>query len=177
LKSVHQVKYLVFVFLVFTCLGSVYAQSKSVSTLRENHDTELALFFYPSTLRMINLQRNPEFNGMIKDIRKARVFKFNKENLDAAAVHAWIRDLKSESFEDYMMMKSRDMNVSVFGPEKNSKKAEIVALVDEPESYMVIDIEGMINVAKLPKLVQTFNSEEFIDIFNLNPKKNNKESK
>jgi hypothetical protein len=116
---------------------------------------------------MINLQRNREFDEMIKEIRKARFFKFSKEQLNKSDVDQFINDLDKESYEDYMMMKSGDMDVTVYGPKEGNKITEVVALVDQDSSIMVINIEGMINIAKLPKIVNSFQSEDFINVFEL----------
>jgi hypothetical protein len=48
------------------------AQNHILTEFVELHKPGLTLHFYPSTLRMVNLERNPQFDEMIRHVKKAR---------------------------------------------------------------------------------------------------------
>ena len=73
-------------------------------------------------------------------------------------------------FEEVMFFKNKQMDVRVWGLEK--RKPEMVIISRSNEEIMLLELEGMINIAKIPKLTETFNQNAFLDILNLNQKKN-----
>lgn len=152
---------ILFLFLSFNCI----AQSDVVTEFKENHKTALSLYFYPSTLRMINIERNPEFDKMISEITKARFFKMDSGAVSKDDLSRLEKDLTKEGFEEVMFMKNKDMDLRVWGMEK--RNPELVILSKSGEELMLLEINGMINIAKIPKLAQTFNQDGFIDILNL----------
>lgn len=152
---------ILFIFFSITCI----AQSSVVTNFKENHETALSLYFYPSTLRMINIERNVEFDEMISDIKKARFFKLDSGVVSKDDLARLEKDLTNEGFEEVMFMKSKDMDLRVWGLEK--RNPELVILSKSNEELMLLEINGMINIAKIPKLTQTFNQDGFIDILNL----------
>ena len=146
------------------------AQNRAVTEFRETHEAALSLYFYPSTLRMINLERNMEFDEMIRDIKKARFFK-----MDSGAVHnedilKLDNRLRDEGFEEVMFMKSKDMDLKVWGVGKRNPVLIIISKSDA--DVMLLEVNGMINIAKIPKLTESFNQNSFLDVLNLYEKKN-----
>lgn len=152
---------ILFIFLSFTCI----AQSSVVTDFKENHETALSLYFYPSTLRMINIERNTEFDEMISEIKKARFFKMDSGVVSKDDLSRLEKDLTKEGFEEVMFMKNKDMDLRVWG--LGRRNPELVILLKSGEELMLLEINGMINIAKIPKLTQTFNQKGFIDILNL----------
>ncbi len=156
-----------YIFLVISFFLSTFcfAQSSVVTDFKENHETALSLYLYPSTLRMINIERNPEFDAMISEIKKARFFKLDSGVVSKDDLVKLEKDLANEGFEEVMFMKNKDMDLRVWGLEK--RNSELVILSKQEEEVMLLEINGMINIAKIPKLTQTFNQDGFIDILNL----------
>lgn len=156
-----------YIFLVISFCFSIacFAQSSIISEFKENHETALSLYFYPSTLRMINIERNVEFDEMISGIKKARFFKLDSGTVTKIDLSELAEELTNEGFEEIMFVKNKDMDLKVWGLEK--KNPELVVLSKSGDELMLLEINGMINVAKIPKLTQTFNQEGFIDILKL----------
>ena len=158
--------------LTFYCILSIcgFAQQSVVTDFKENHETALSLYFYPSTLRMINIERNPEFDDMIREVKKARFFKLDSGAVTGEDLKNLYSELHDAGFEEVMFFKNKQMDVRVWGLEK--RKPEMVIISRSNEEIMLLELEGMINIAKIPKLTETFNQNAFLDILNLNQKKN-----
>jgi len=161
-----------YVLLTFYCILSLssFAQHGVVTDFKENHETALSLYFYPSTLRMVNIERNPEFDEMIREVKKARFFKMDSGAVSADDLKKLADDLIGAGFEEVMFIKNKEMDVRVWGLER--RKPELVIISKSNEDMMVLELEGMINIAKIPELTETFNQNAFLDVLNLNQKQN-----
>lgn len=157
-------KYILFIISFFTSTLS-FAQSSIVTEFKENHETALSLYLYPSTLRMINIERNQEFDEMISEIKKARFFKMDSGSVSRVDLSNLEKSLTNEGFEEVMFVKNKDMDLRVWA--LGEKNPELVILSKSGEELMVLEINGIINIAKIPKLTQTFNQEGFMDILKL----------
>ena len=147
---------------------SGFAQHSVVTDFKENHETTLSLYFYPSTLRMINMERNPEFDHMIREVKKARFFKLDSGAVSTENISLFSNQLFEAGFEEIMFIKNKEMDVRVWGLEQ--KNPELVILSKSNEELMLLELVGMINIAKIPKLAETFQQNAFLDVLNLNQK-------
>ncbi len=154
------------IFLSFAC----NAQNSIVTDFKENHDMALSLYFYPSTLRMINMERNREYDEMIQEIKSIRFFKLDSGTVSKVDLNRFKVDLRSEGFEEVMTIKNTDIDLQVWGLEKRTP--ELVIVSKSENEIMLLEIIGMINITKIPKLTQTFNQKGFLDIFKLTGVKN-----
>jgi hypothetical protein len=82
-----------------------FSQNSAVTAFTEKHDTALTLYFYPSTLRMINLERNQEFDEMIRHVKKARFFRMDSGSVTKEDLQILITKLSEDGFEEMMMIK------------------------------------------------------------------------
>ena len=158
--------FILFIFLSYFCI----AQSSVITDFKENHEPALSLYFYPSTLRMIDIERNVEYDEMIREIKKARFLKMDSGAVSKTEMNKLITDLVNEGFEEVMFIKNKDTDVRVWGIEK--RNPELIIISKSDEELMLLEINGMINIAKIPKLTQTFNRNGFLDVLNLSGKKN-----
>ena len=156
-------------FLTIFSLSS-YAQNSAVTDFKENHEIALSLYFYPSTLRMVNIEQNPEFNEMIRQVKKARFFKIDSGAVSKDDLKNLVVELTEDGFEEVMFVKNKNMDIKVWGLE--TKNPELVIISKSDEELMLLEINGMINIAKIPKLAETFNQNSFLDILKLNKKNN-----
>ena len=129
----------------------VQAQSSTITELKKDKLTSLDLYFYPSTLRMVNLDKNEEFNRLIQDIEKLVFFKMNGkfENID---MYNLVNQLQSdEAFEEYVVVDGPTKKFYLLGREK---PAETIGLALMNEEHFVFDIAGSLELKELPKLYQ-----------------------
>lgn len=160
----------IFLSLIFFWSVNSFGQNSVVTEFKDNHGAALSLYFYPSTLRMVNIERNKEFDEMIREVKKARFFKMDSGAVSTADVLRFAYALKREGFEEIMTIKNRDMDVRVWGVEK--RNPEMVMLSRTGDDVMILELNGMINVAKIPKLTETFNQNAFLDVLKLRQRKN-----
>lgn len=160
---------LVHVFLLMSICG--YAQNSAVTEFQETHGTALSLYFYPSTLRMINLERNVEFDALIRDVRKARFFRMDSGMVSNVDLQKLTEILSEDGFEEMMFIKNKDMDLRVWGIEKRVPETIIISKAEH--EVILLEVNGMINIAKIPKIMDAFNENAFLDVMNLNAKKPN----
>jgi hypothetical protein len=159
--------------LIFTLLiisFSSFAQNSAVTDFKDRHATALSLYFYPSTLRMVNLDRSKDFDNMIRDIRKARFFKMDSGAVTPHDLQKFTGELSAQGFEEIMFIKNRQMDVQVWALEK--RNPEIIIISKSEEDLLLLEVIGMINIAKIPGLIENFRQNAFLDVLNLNEKKN-----
>ena len=161
---------IVFTFLLTIFSLSSNAQNSVVTDFKENHATTLSLYFYPSTLRMVNIERNPEFDEMIREIKKARFFKMDSGAVSQNDLKELSAKLINEGFEEVMFVKNKDMDIRVWGIENINP--ELIIISKAEEEVILLEINGMINIAKIPKLAETFNQNAFLDVLKLNQNNN-----
>lgn len=156
-----------FIFLLIS-FGSI-AQNRVVTDFHESHNTTLSLYFYPSTLRMINLEKNSEFDEMIRGIKKARFFKMDSGQVSKDDLQKLTEELSEQGFEEIMFIKNREMDLQVWGMEKRTPETVIIS--KNNNEVFLVEVNGMINIAKIPKLTEAFNESAFLDVMNLKGKK------
>ncbi|MEP2274832.1 MAG: DUF4252 domain-containing protein [Reichenbachiella sp.] len=128
-----------------------YAQSSTITDLKKERLTSMDLHFYPSTLRMVNLDNNEEFNRLIQDIEKLIFFKMNGkfENID---LYNLVNQLQSnEDFEEYVVVEGPTKKFYLLGREKPTETVGIALLDNE---HYVFDVAGSLELKELPKLYQ-----------------------
>ena len=149
-----------------------WSQSKTVQKIIDEERTDHRFYFYPSTLRMMNLNEDPSFNGMIKDIKKLIFFKFKENHFDASEMQLTLQLLiNQENFEEYL---------SIDGAEKGSlfvvgkqDPYETVVLARQEGDYYLANLIGSIDLLQLSRLYQKISesdqkfSDGFINVFDL----------
>lgn len=136
--------------LLFTTLIT-HAQSSAITDLKEDQLTNMSLYFYPSTLRMVNLDNNEEFNRLIQDIEKLIFFKMNGkfENID---MYNLVNHLQSnEDFEEYVVVDGPTKKFYLLGREQPTETVGVALLDNE---HYVFDVAGSLELKELPKLYQ-----------------------
>jgi hypothetical protein len=160
-----------FIFILLVLSTSCLAQNSAVTEFKENHGAALSLYFYPSTLRMINLERNKEFDEMIRHVKKARFFRMDSGSVTKEDLQSLITKLSEDGFEEMMMVKNQEMDLRIWGIDQ--RIPETVVITKNGHEVMLLEVEGMINVAKIPKIMESFNENAFLNVLDLNGKSAN----
>lgn len=148
-----------------------FSQNSAVTDFKEQHGTALSLYFYPSTLRMINLERNPEWDEMIRGIKKARFFQMDSGAVSSDELIAFITLLADKGFEEMLNVRNKKLDMQVWGIEK--RLPEMILIFRSGQELYLLEIQGMINVAKVPKLIDSFSESAFLNVLDLKNKKIN----
>jgi hypothetical protein len=150
--SMKYIYFLPFLMLVYSQLAS--GQSKSIDRFRADHPENTNLFFYSSTLKMLNTQNVPEFADLIKDIEEIRVLNYDKtkQHLSSEYISGLKKALAGEDYNNLMMMNEKGSAINLYSREKHGKTVGFVALVEDKGSLTVIDLVGSIDVRKFMEL-------------------------
>ena len=103
--------FIVSIFLSFSSL----AQNSAVTEFKDTHGTALSLYFYPSTLRMVNIERNKEFDEMIREVKKARFFRMDSGAVSSADILELTNALREDGFEEIMTIKAKTVEEYISG--------------------------------------------------------------
>jgi len=112
------------------------------------------MFFYSSTLKMLNTENNPEIADMLENIEEIRVLNYKKT--EQKFIKDDIAELKSglakETYNSILMINEKGNSVNVYNREKKGKTTGMVAIVENNESFVLIDLIGNIDVKKFLEL-------------------------
>ena len=109
--------------------------------------------FYPSTLRMVNLANNPDFDDLVNGIDKSY-----KEI---------ITTYQELDFEEYASAYGGGLNFYVYGKE-NKKETEYIGVVKQDDLLTTFYMRGQIAMNKIPRLIQSMSEGDFINPFDFN---------
>ena len=147
------------------------AQSKTIQSFIDEDRTGHRFYFYPSTLRMLNLQDDPEYYDMVKRVKKLVFFPFKADRFDDADFRMAVRNLAQEDFAEYISVEGTEgEKLYISG---KTDPYETVALARFDGQYYAADLQGSIDVLQLSKLYQkiaerdTSFSQGFFNIFQM----------
>lgn len=131
------------------------AQSKVMRSLAEDYPDAFVLMFYHSSLNMLNVNDDPDFARMIKDIEKIKVLRLNKkeDHFNEKALSELKDDLDNRGFEKLMTVKNPDYDIGVYIHEDDDDILGFFLLMDEDEDFMAIDVLGSMPVGDISQLV------------------------
>ena len=144
---------LFFPILIFYTL-SVAGQSKSIDRFRKEFKEDNNVFIYRSTLQMLNAENNPEFSDLVKDIEEIRVLNYLKANqsIRPEVISNLKNDLKEENYQELMIFAEQGNKIMLYGREKREKTIGFVALVEDHEKLMIVDVVGELDIKKFMQL-------------------------
>jgi hypothetical protein len=143
-----------FLLLLLFCSQMISAQSKSISRFRADHPENTNMFFYSSTIKMLNTDNNAELADLIRDIEEIRILNYDKEkqHLSPEYISGLKKALAGEEYNNLMMMNEKGNAINLYSREKHGKTVGFVALVEDRGSLTLIDLVGSIDVKKFMQL-------------------------
>jgi hypothetical protein len=140
--------------LMMVCSQVMSGQSKSISRFRADHPENTNMFFYSSTLKMLNTENNAELADLIKDIEEIRILNYDKEkqHLSAEFISGLKKALAGEEYNNLMMMNEKGNAINLYSREKHGRTIGFVALVEDRGTLTLIDLVGSIDVKKFMQL-------------------------
>lgn len=160
-------------FLLLLCIllfiqSDSFSQSKALERFREIHGEGKQYFVYQSVLRILNIDGNPDFNQLIRNVRRVVVHNpqlvVDSTNAHRQIIAQLIDDLHGESFENLIEAKNSGMRITLMsrGP---TESAEFILLMRNPESTYFAEIEGSLDIEYIGALANAQFSEltNFLD--------------
>jgi hypothetical protein len=132
----------------------LFGQSKSVTRFRADFKENTNMFFYSSTLKMLNAENNPDFAAILDDIEEIRVLNYNKteQKFKGDDITSLKNDLQEEAYNNIMMISEKGNTLNVYSRLKKGRTTGMVAIVENPESLVLIDLIGSIDIKKFMEL-------------------------
>lgn len=140
-------------FTLFIYTG-LFSQSKSIEKFRKTYPEDQNVFFYSSTLNMLNVEESPEFEDLIKDIEKIAVLIYKKEEREFGSeqINGIVAGLKREKYVELMVISDSGNKINLYKKDKRDRTVGFAALVDNEESLVLIDVKGSIDFKKFMEL-------------------------
>lgn len=129
-------------------------QSKSTQKLHEKYDDAFTMFFYKSTIKMLESDKTKEFMEIVKGIEKAKILKVDKyeKDFDENDIVEYKDGIKDEDFEEVMSIRQKNGKFNVYLKEKNGVTKGIIVTLDSEDQFAILDIVGEIALDKISTL-------------------------
>jgi hypothetical protein len=157
--------YLVFC-LLLGLLPSLKAQETAFKAYADNHK-ERKFCFYPSTLRMINIAKNPDYYDLVNGIEKMLVYTLDSAAKASQSYKSIITSYQKIGFEEYVNVAGRNTDFIMYGKE-NKNENQFVGVMKSEDALYAFYLRGRIGWQKIPALMQSFQADDMINIFELN---------
>lgn len=159
-------KILISFFLILGYYLPLFSQEQPLKDFAEQRK-ERKFCFYPSTLRMINLAHNPDFDEMVNGIDKLLVY-----NLDSAAradksYKQLINNYINLGFEELASVYGGNFDFFIYGKDRRNE-AEYVGIIKQKDNLTAFYLRGNIAFSKIPRLMQSVKNGDVINPFDFN---------
>jgi hypothetical protein len=147
--------------LLLVCGQFASGQSKSITRFRADHPENTNMFFYSSTLKMLNTENNAQLADLIRDIEEIRILNYDKvkQQLSSGSISGLKKALVSEEYNNLMMMNEKGSAINLYSREKHGKTVGFVAVVEDKGSLTLIDLVGSIDVRKFMELKNSLDTK------------------
>ena len=113
---------------------------------------------YPSTLRMINVSGDSEFNKLVNDIEKVLIYTFDSATVVTKSYGDLIKSYEEVGYEEYITMYGKQL-IKIIG-----KKNEYVGIMAVEDNAIGFYLRGDIPFAKIPELMRNFQEGDLLPI-------------
>lgn len=145
-----------FIVVFLLSIAPVSAQFSWIQQLKDDDKTDLSLYFYPSTLRMMNLEKDTAFNRLIKGVEKLSFHQLKVDSFNVASFQGLKESIQQqENFEDYLTMEGGSTVGSGFQIIGNEEGDEWVGMGFIDGQGYLIALKGAINWLQLPKVYRS----------------------
>ena len=162
--------------LVFWLLTGIFPPLKAQETpfkIYADAHKDRKFCFYPSTLRMINIAKNPDYNELVNGIEKLLVYTLDSAAKAGQSYNGLITSYKKIGFEEYVTMAGGKTNFILYGKE-NKDENQYVGVMKSEDAMYAFYLRGRVAWQKIPALMQSFKTDDMINIFDLNKQKSGK---
>ena len=167
-KNMTKKAILISLFLTLVFIKPILAQEQPLKDIAEDRK-ELKLCFYPSTLRMINLSHNPEFDEMVNGIDKLLIYNLDSTARADNVYKDIIAAYQKLDYEEYASAYGGGINFYIYGKE-NRWETEYIGIIKRDNILTAFYLRGKFAVSNLPKLIQSMSKDDYINPFDFNIK-------
>ena len=165
-------KLIVLIWLLGGLFPALQAQETPFKVYADAHK-ERKFCFYPSTLRMINTAKDPDYYELVNGIKKLLVYTLDSSAKANRSYKSIIASYKKIGFEEYATISGGQTSFFLYGKE-NKKENQFVGVMKSEDAVYAFYLRGRIGWQKIPALMQSFQTDDMINIFDLNKQKSGK---
>lgn len=129
--------------------------------------------FYPSTLRMINIGHNPDYNELVNGIKKLLVYTLDSAAKAGPSYKGMIASYRKAGFDEYVTMAGGKTTFILYG-KANKPESQFVGVMKSEDAMYAFYLRGRVAWQKIPAMMQSFQSDDLINIFDLKKQKSGK---
>lgn len=161
-------KKLLIILFAFGTFLTAQAQSSAVESFSESAEG-YNIYLYQSLIRMLNKDKNPDFNMLIRDLDYLKFVtdtKSRESNEDKSEFKALDKKVKGEGFESIMSIDDKDYVLHLYLLEDDVTNAHWVATFFMQGMTGVIEMKGELDTKYLHAF-SSLNYEQLQDLFSL----------
>ena len=117
--------------------------------------------------------KNPDYNELVNGIEKLLVYTLDSAAKAGQSYKGLITSYKKLGFEEYVTMVGGKTNFILYGIE-NKDENQFVGVMKSEDAMYAFYLRGRIGWQKIPALIQSFQADDMINIFDLNKQKSGK---
>ena len=152
---------LISLFIAFLLGGIAYGQEQPLKDYAEDR-RERKFCFYPSTLRMINVANNPDFDELVSGIDKLLIYNLDSASRADKSYKNMLADYEQIEYEEYASAHGGGLTFYVYGKE-TGKTTQYIGILRRESSLTAFYMKGNIALNKLPGLMQSMGEGDFIN--------------
>lgn len=152
--------------LLLTVFLSLNAQEDRFKEFAEAHK-DRAFCFYPSTLRMLNIGDNPEFNKIANSVEKLLVYKLDSISGADKLYTEMISDFKTLGFDEFVSVSGGGNDMHLLGSPPKMEQ-EFVGIVINKDLSIAFFLKGNIGWEEIPKMISSIQNGDFINVLDFN---------
>lgn len=149
-----------------TVFLSVQGQESLFKEFADAHK-ERAFCFYPSTLRMLNISGNPDFNEAVSGVDKLLVYTLDSISVADRLYDGMLNDYRNKGFEEYISISGGTYTASLL-VSPNTADMQYVGVFGDESSTMAFYLTGDLKWEEIPKMFNSIKEGDFINILDLN---------
>lgn len=161
-------KYIIIFLMLTVFLPSVNAQETPFKTYADAHKTK-KYCFYASTLRMINISHNPDYYKLVNGIEKLLVYTLDSAAIASKSYKSIITSYNKIGFDEYASIAGGTTDFFIYGKD-NKAESQFVGVFKGSDAVYAFYLRGRIEWQNIPALMQSFETGDMINIFQLNKK-------
>jgi len=137
---------LLLAFLLLLASNTLSAQSKAISQFEEQVDG-YNLFLYQSLIRVLNQDKNEDFNMLIKDLDHLKFLMTDSIGSESRTLYTELMTgLEEEGYEELMNFDNKDYKATVFSSDSGKSGSSWVVIFNMGEMSGLFEMMGEINM-------------------------------
>lgn len=132
-------------------------QKQIVKDLREEYPASKMYFFYPSTLRMLNFNKNPDYYKLILQVDLMVLVNIDKTDTTYKEVFVEnaIKEIENGLYENLFELSHGRNRSSFFLKETDGKPSEMFGIWETGDEYFVAYVDGYFDISALISLLKS----------------------